>query len=243
MVFKSIVRRSILKFSFFSALCFVSFSQPGLATSKDFPCAVNEHPWVEIVRSRNELNLWCGETVAKRYPVALGRTGWETELGYFRVLKMMKNPPFVHFSTGQTIDPGPDNPFGSRFIAFNWVNRFQAYQVIHGTPAENEYLVGTNVSHGCVRMVNRDVEQLYSWIEQWVTSRKIGVVVWVRQDRYVPAPRAPKTKEEELKNVPLDMPSQPATPKIPANTVNNPSQNSNTSPNRENNPWSNFDPW
>jgi len=57
-----------------------------------------------------------------------------------------------------SIPPGPNNPLGLR--AINWdapAIRF------HGTQAL--YSLGYNASHGCVRMANEDVIELYDLID------------------------------------------------------------------------------
>ena len=35
---------------------------------------------------------------------------------------------------------------------------------IHGVPASEDYSIGTYASHGCIRMYEWDVEQLYDWV-------------------------------------------------------------------------------
>ena len=59
------------------------------------------------------------------------------------------------------IGPGPDNPLGDRWIgfttAYGWTIGF------HGTPQPE--LLGQAVSHGCVRMRNRDVVDLYRRVD------------------------------------------------------------------------------
>lgn len=53
--------------------------------------------------------------------------------------------------------PGPDNPLGERWIAF-WTDGTNVIG-FHGTP--NRDSVGRAASHGCVRMYNEDVRELY----------------------------------------------------------------------------------
>jgi hypothetical protein len=56
--------------------------------------------------------------------------------------------------------PGPENPLGARWIGF-WTDGNNAIG-FHGTP--HEHLIGQAVSHGCVRMRNTDVIELYERI-------------------------------------------------------------------------------
>ena len=60
--------------------------------------------------------------------------------------------------TGKSIPGGtPGNPLGKYWIGFwtdgkNWIG-------FHGTP--NPETVGTAASHGCLRMYNKDIEELF----------------------------------------------------------------------------------
>jgi hypothetical protein len=58
----------------------------------------------------------------------------------------------------ESIPPGPGNPLGLR--AINWSAPAIRF---HGTSAT--YSLGYNASHGCVRMANEDVIQLYDMVE------------------------------------------------------------------------------
>lgn len=91
------------------------------------------------------------------YPVAVGRANWETPTGNFQVLHMLQNPGWTNPLTGEVMPPGPDNPLGERWIAF-WTDG-NNYIGFHGTP--NRESVGRAASHGCIRMYNEDVRELY----------------------------------------------------------------------------------
>lgn len=94
------------------------------------------------------------------YPVAIGREGWETPTGTFQVLEMVQNPGWTNPFTRELVPPGPDNPLGERWIAF-WTDG-KDYIGFHGTP--NRESVGRAVSHGCIRMFNEHVRQLYDMV-------------------------------------------------------------------------------
>lgn len=111
-----------------------------------------------------------GDRVQASYPIAIGRAGWETPTGTFRVLDKIQNPAWEHPWTGEVIPPGPNNPLGTRWIAF-WTDG-KNFIGFHGTP--NERLIGQAVSHGCIRMRNRDVVALYELV-------KIGTPVTVQR--------------------------------------------------------------
>ncbi|HIK26045.1 MAG TPA: L,D-transpeptidase [Thermosynechococcus sp. M46_R2017_013] len=120
---------------------------------------------LEINLSRRQLTLYRGQTPLRRYPVAVGRPGWETPVGIFQVREMIRNPAWKNPFTGAVIAGGhPRNPLGRRWIGFwsdgkNWVG-------LHGTP--NPESVGHAVSHGCVRMYNADIEELFEKVQPGV---------------------------------------------------------------------------
>lgn len=91
------------------------------------------------------------------YPIAVGREGWETPTGEYKVIQKIQEPSWEHPFTGEIIPPGPDNPLGVRWIGF-WTDGTN-YIGFHGTP--NEDTVGQAASHGCIRMLNQDVLLLF----------------------------------------------------------------------------------
>jgi lipoprotein-anchoring transpeptidase ErfK/SrfK len=100
-----------------------------------------------------------GEVYAS-YPVAIGKKGWETPTGEFDVLQMIKNPSWEHPWTGEVVPPGEENPLGQHWVGF-WTDG-ENYIGFHGTPDES--VVGQAVSHGCVRMRNADIAELYELV-------------------------------------------------------------------------------
>ena len=91
------------------------------------------------------------------YEVAVGQEDWQTPIGEFAVMSKLENPAWQHPLTKEEIPPGPDNPLGSRWIGF-WSDG-EAQIGFHGTNQED--LIGEAVSHGCVRMRDRDIKVLY----------------------------------------------------------------------------------
>ena len=117
---------------------------------------------LEIRLSRRQVTLYRGETPLKSYAIAVGRPGWETPVGKYEVKQMIKNPTWVHPLEKGVVIPGgdPENPLGRYWIGFwtdgkNWIG-------FHGTPTPRS--VGRAASHGCVRMYNRDVEELFKQV-------------------------------------------------------------------------------
>ncbi|MEO0646451.1 MAG: L,D-transpeptidase [Cyanobacteria bacterium J06650_10] len=104
--------------------------------------------------------VYRGDAVAASYPVAVGRPGWETPIGEFEIFHQLTNPGWTNPITSEVMPPGPNNPLGDRWIAF-WTDGNNSIG-FHGTP--NRESVGEAASHGCIRMYNEDVRELYSMV-------------------------------------------------------------------------------
>jgi len=125
------------------------------------------------------MNVWENESLVATYPVSTSRFGLGSEKGSFRT-------PTGRFSICEKI--GADAPLGAIFrsripTGQVWhkgctdedailtrilrldgcdthnVNTLARYIYIHGTP--DEHLIGTPASHGCIRMRNIDIVQLF----------------------------------------------------------------------------------
>jgi L,D-transpeptidase ErfK/SrfK len=116
---------------------------------------------VIINLSQRQLTLVQGNTILHRFPVAVGKDDWQTPVGQFAVQDMRTDPVWRHPITQKPVGPGPDNPLGSRWIGFAQEGDYHIG--IHGT--HEERLIGEAVSHGCVRMLDGDIQTLYSQIK------------------------------------------------------------------------------
>ncbi len=103
---------------------------------------------------QHQLYLFSEGHVVKQYPIAVGKKLTQTPVGEFEILQMAKNPSWKSPWTGKVVSSGPSNPLGTR-----WMRFFNGYG-IHGTNSPKS--IGTFASHGCVRMHNCDVEELYN---------------------------------------------------------------------------------
>jgi hypothetical protein len=111
-----------------------------------------------------ELKYYEGETLVKVYPVAIGRKTSQTPIGDFKVINKLTFPTW--FPRGRDpIPPGPANPLGTRWLGFK-----NGYG-IHGSNKPS--VIGTMASAGCVRLYNKDVEELY---EKVVVGTPIKVI-------------------------------------------------------------------
>jgi len=108
--------------------------------------------------------------VIASYPIAIGKKGWETPTGSFKIMHKEHDPIWRHPITGAVFEGGTDSPLGDRWIGF-WSDGRNELG-FHGTP--NVDLVGAAVSHGCLRMRNSDVRMLYEQVN-------IGTQVLVRE--------------------------------------------------------------
>ena len=131
---------------------------------------VNSLPTTTVTRTETRLLLnlkkrrvfvYQGQKMIASYPVAIGRPGWETPTGQFRVIQMVREPVWEHPFTGQLVPSGKNNPLGARWIGF-WTDG-ENFIGFHGTPQEN--LIGRAVSHGCVRMRDRDIKALFEKVK------------------------------------------------------------------------------
>jgi len=115
--------------------------------------------FIRVDKSQNTLRLFLNDKPMKTYQVATGRDN-STPTGDFTVVTKLKNPTW--YKPGAVIEPGsPDNHLGTRWLGFD-----QPGYGIHGTTQPK--LIGQQVSHGCVRMLNEDVEELYDIVPQGI---------------------------------------------------------------------------
>lgn len=105
---------------------------------------VPEGPWIWIDIPQKSLTLYEGTEVKKRYAVATGTGDTPSPIGTFQITS--------RFS-------GDLGGFGTRFLGLNvpW-GQFG----IHGTNKPGS--IGSNASHGCIRMYVRDSEELYGLV-------------------------------------------------------------------------------
>lgn len=100
------------------------------------------------------------DVVIASYPIAIGKQGWETPTGTFKISHMQHNPIWRHPITDQVFAAGPDSPLGERWIGF-WSDGHN-HIGFHGTPDTDT--MGSAISHGCIRMRNPDVRLLYEQV-------------------------------------------------------------------------------
>lgn len=155
-----------------------ALSQPVVPQVTQFGAtAPTSGPYLVLDRRQRLLLVLEGGRERRRFPVGVGRPGWETPVGRFEVIELARNPTWEHPVTGQHIPPGPANPLGSRWIGFHRDCKGRAgfngreHLVVkgcvsagfHGTPQRAS--VGQAVSHGCVRLLDEHVRELFELVE------------------------------------------------------------------------------
>lgn len=119
-----------------------------------------------VSKSKHTLQLLQDGKPVKVYRVGLGRDNG-TPVGSFLVSSKLVNP--VWYSESGRIPYGdPRNVLGSRWIGFS--GRIG----IHGTRKSEESTIGKDLSDGCIRMLDRDVQELYGFLVEG--KSKITVV-------------------------------------------------------------------
>lgn len=90
------------------------------------------------------LTVFSDGEVFRVFPVAVGKTATPSPVGEWKIINKG-----AHWGTG----------FGTRWMGLNvpW-----GTYGIHGT--NKPWSIGTKASHGCIRMLNQDVELLYKWV-------------------------------------------------------------------------------
>lgn len=102
--------------------------------------------------SEFRLYLYNGGRLIRTYPVGVGTIATSSPMGSFRIINKA---------------PHPGGPYGAY-----WLGLSKPHYGIHGTDSPSS--IGKRVSHGCIRMHNRDVTELASLVP-------VGTVVVLRK--------------------------------------------------------------
>lgn len=97
---------------------------------------------ISVYIRTKRLTLYRYGKVAKTYPVATGKPETPSPLGTFTIVNKQLNP---------------GGPFGTR-----WMGLSEPHYGIHGT--NNPSSIGQAASNGCIRMHNKDVEELFNLV-------------------------------------------------------------------------------
>ncbi len=108
---------------------------------------------VSVDKSENMLTLKSNDEILKIYSVATGSNN-STPTGTFKIVNKLTNPPW-YTEKGIIPPQSPENILGTR-----WLGLSSAGYGIHGTT--DPKTIGSQCTLGCVRMLNEEVEELYS---------------------------------------------------------------------------------
>jgi len=100
-----------------------------------------------------KLALLENDQVVGIYSVAVGASVSPSPVGTFTIVNRVSNP--TYYAPGKIVGPGRANPIGTR-----WIGLSAKGYGIHGTDAPAS--IGFAKSHGCIRLRNQDVEQLFA---------------------------------------------------------------------------------
>jgi L,D-transpeptidase ErfK/SrfK len=95
------------------------------------------------------------DRVIRVFETAVGAPKSPSPTGSFTIVNSIADPTW--YSKGKIVGPGKCNPLGTRWLGLS----VKGYG-IHGTNVPSS--IGRNASHGCIRMRNRDVEELFHMV-------------------------------------------------------------------------------
>jgi len=132
---------------------------------------VVQGPFHAVVnRERFMMYVYLGEILVRVYPVSTGKPGRETPVGSWLVEagKKQINPAWTDPDTSKQFYPDDkDNPLGERWIGLKGLDGNAKGRTgfgIHGTIEPEK--IGTAASRGCVRLLNKDAEELYDMLTE-----------------------------------------------------------------------------
>jgi len=121
---------------------------------------------VRVCRTTFTMDLYLQDMYVRSFKVGLGRPGYETPTGKWRVQdggKLIK-PTWTDPDSGRVYKADdPDYPLGTRWIALEGMEGAALGRTgfaIHGTKEPEQ--IGTAGSRGCIRMYNGEVELMYN---------------------------------------------------------------------------------
>jgi LysM repeat protein len=115
-----------------------------------------------VDRAHFRLMVFLNGHYIKEYPVGIGKQDL-TPTGTFDVEKMDVNPSWTDPQGKFHPFGSPENILGSRWIGFKAVGTRSGLG-IHGTT--DDASIGTKCSNGCIRMHNKDVEEIFGMLRK-----------------------------------------------------------------------------
>ncbi|MCF6408962.1 L,D-transpeptidase [Pseudalkalibacillus salsuginis] len=106
--------------------------------------------WIDVALKKHQLKLFDASKLIKSYPIAVGKMLTPTPTGEYTIINK---------------HPNPGGPYGTM-----WMGLSRPGYGIHGTNDPSS--IGKDVSKGCIRMYNKDVNELSRLVP-------IGTNVWI----------------------------------------------------------------
>src|ERR1019366_5029777 len=96
-----------------------------------------------------------GDRTVRIFETAVGAPKSPSPTGVYQIVNRIVDPTW--YTKGKIVPPGKCNPLGTR-----WLGLSRKGYGIHGTNRPDS--IGRNASHGCIRMRNREVEELFKMV-------------------------------------------------------------------------------
>ncbi len=145
----------------------------GLKYTDSVSAPPTDGKWFVLNKSRRILTLYEKDVVLEKHPVAIGKASTITPSGKFTIVNKIINPAWGGGGYADPVKGGsPENPLGYRWMGLSYKGGGQLG--IHGN--NSPYSIGKEVSHGCIRMINNDVEALFPKIP-------LNSPVWIGSDK------------------------------------------------------------
>jgi lipoprotein-anchoring transpeptidase ErfK/SrfK len=106
-------------------------------------------------------------TILRTFLISVGAQKTPSPIGEFEIVSRIAHPSYSH--DGTVIPAGPNNPLGPRWMGLS-INGYG----IHGTNQPGS--IGKAASHGCIRLSNHDIVELFSLLS-------VGDTVLIRAER------------------------------------------------------------
>lgn len=140
------------------------------------PEEIKDKEWFIVInKTKKILTVYHNGEVYKKYPVALGKETSPTPNHKFTIINKLVNPYWGGMGGRYTPVRGgdPNNPLGKRWLGLS-TEKYRGYG-IHGNSAP--FSIGKYISHGCIRMINEDVEELFEYIpiktDVWIGTEEV----------------------------------------------------------------------
>ena len=136
------------------------------------PEKFKEGQYLVINKTLLTISLYEDGKIIKKYPVSIGTKRNPTPNGIRYIQNRVVNPYWGGmFGKYRPVKGGAkNNPLGKR-----WMGLRQGYG-IHGTI--EEWSIGTVRTHGCIRLFNKDVAELFELV-------KVGSPVYIGDEKYL----------------------------------------------------------